>query len=250
MQISKNSPRKTLVTGATGDIGFAVAKKAIEEGCEVVISARDANRLSQTTDLLASTAVTAIPADISIPGECEMLVNQANSVMSGIDSVIHCAGIQNTSLLRNKTLEQFKITMYTNFQSALFITKAFSNKRIAKVNPSIVFVSSVAAIKGHSGESLYAASKAALISAARSLSRELATQGIRINTVAPGAVIGTMTNKIHEKVGDEAFNYLISNHPLGLGTPDNVADAILFLASAKSGWITGQTLVVDGGYTS
>jgi NAD(P)-dependent dehydrogenase (short-subunit alcohol dehydrogenase family) len=59
-----------------------------------------------------------------------------------------------------------------------------------------------------------------------------------------------MTNKIHEKVGDEAFNNLISNHPLGLGTPDNVADAILFLASAKSGWITGQTLVVDGGYTS
>ena len=243
-------PRKLLITGATGDIGSAVAKIASTRGWETVVSGKSSEKLENLRLALSLPYANAVQADFSSPDASENVVSKATAAMGGIDSIVHCTGIQNTATLNTLSATQIRETLDINFQSALLLTKAFRDKRITKVNPSIVFVSSVAALKGHSGESLYAGSKAALIASARSLSLELAPQKIRVNTVAPGAVMGSMTEQIRLRIGEKGFEQLSSRHPLGLGTPENIAEAILFLSSPLANWITGETLVVDGGYSA
>lgn len=241
-------PLRILLTGATGDIGSAVARKADENGHILGLVARDSNMLTELKDSLTGKEHVVIPLDLALPQSPKEAIQRLNDVAGGVDVLIHCAGVQETITLKSLTAESISRTIALNFTSALLLAQAFRDKRISKSSPAIVFVSSVAALRGHPGESAYGGSKAALSAAARSLAGELAPQGIRVNVVAPGAVSGSMTAGIHARIGDDNFAQLLAKHPLGIGQPEYVADAILFLASHQARWITGETLVVDGGY--
>lgn len=243
-------PLRLLLTGATGDIGSAVARQADEHGYTLGLVARDLSKLASLKNSLMGSHHVSIPIDLSSSNGPKEAIQLFNEAVGGIDVVIHCAGIQETNSLKTLTSELISETLALNFTSGLLLAQAFRDKRIKKTDPAIVFVSSVAAIRGHAGESAYAGSKAALSAAARSLAAELSPQGIRVNVVAPGAVSGSMTDAIHARIGDENFAQLILNHPLGLGRPEDVAGAILFLASSDARWITGETLTVDGGYSA
>ena len=243
-------PLRLLLTGATGDIGSAVARRADELGYTLGLVARDPSKLSSLSNTLIGNRHVSIPIDLASANSPKEAIKMFSESVGGVDIVVHCAGIQETNTIKSLTSENIAHTLTINFTSALLLAQAFRDKRIQKNSPAIVFVSSVAALRGHSGESAYAGSKAALSAAARSLAAELSPQGIRVNVVAPGAVKGSMTDGIHQRIGDENFKHLIENHPLGIGRPEDVAEAILFLASPQARWITGETLVVDGGYTA
>lgn len=240
--------RRILVTGASSGIGRSVAIAASREGAYVALLGRDRQRLNNTRDEMAGSGHVVGEYDLrdldGIPAQLQSLAAE----LGGLDVLVHAAGVHSGQPLRSLALKDLEAVFASNVYSAFVLAKAFRNKRINKVRPSIVFVSSVMAAAGQPGVSAYAASKGAISTATRSLSIELAPEGIRVNCVEPGIVETEMTGRIRVSVGEVGFSAIEKAHPLGLGRPEDVANAILFLISDAARWITGTSLVVDGGY--
>jgi len=150
--------------------------------------------------------------------------------------------------LRVVSLAKLNELMDINFNSAVMLTKGFRQRGVVAAPGSIVLLSSIASLIGQRGLSAYCASKGALNALTRSLALELADEQIRINSVAPGLVETEMASKHEGDLPDEKFAQLEKGHPLGLGKPEDVAHAVAFLLADTARWITGSTLVVDGGY--
>ena len=140
--------------------------------------------------------------------------------------------------------------MRINVTAALCLAKAFRQKNVSTAGSSIVYLSSVMGIVGQSGQTAYSASKGALVTLAKSLTLELSRENIRVNCVAPAVVNTEMSEKMFQSLTPEQVKQIESMHPLGIGTPRDVANAIAFLLADTGRWITGTTLVVDGGYTA
>ncbi len=166
------------------------------------------------------------------------------------NAVIHAAGIHGLAPVRFTTAQQAAEMFDVNVTSALMLAKAFRKPSVRATDASIVLMSSAIGVVGSGGASLYAASKAAVSSLAQSLALEFARERIRVNAVAAGIVDTPLTDRLRSAVGDKGWDRIVDAHPLGIGTPDDVASAALFLASADARWITGTTLRVDGGYTA
>jgi NAD(P)-dependent dehydrogenase (short-subunit alcohol dehydrogenase family) len=215
-----------------------------------VLTARRADALEETRAALAGDGHAVEPFDISavdrIPDWLKTLT-AAHGVLSG---AVHAAGIRKTTPLRAQSLEALQQTFRVNFESALMLAKGFRQKGCCTRPSSLVFITSVAAFAGGSAMSAYAASKAALVGMTRSLAIELAGEGIRVNCVAPGMVQSDMSDEIRRVVGDAQFAAIVAQHPLGLGDPRDVASAVAYLLSDAAAWTTGQTLVVDGGFSA
>lgn len=242
--------RKVLITGASGDLGFATAQLAAEQGWSLALHCRtesSATKLSSAFDGEQTKVFAGDLADSSYP---EQLIKEGSAFLDGIDSVIHFAGIQESRPIKTTDADFIKRTLDANLMSTMLLMRAFRDKRIPKTLPSFLMVSSIAAVRGHSGESAYSASKGALLSLVRTYARELSSEGIRVNALVPGAVVGTMTEKIKSKIGPNAFGRLVAAHPLGMGTPEDVASAAIFMVSSQAKWITGTELIVDGGYSA
>ncbi len=141
-------------------------------------------------------------------------------------------------------------TFRVNVDSAVMLAKGFRQKDCHKESSSLVFLSSAAGLVGSPAISAYAASKAALIGLTKSLAIELAREGIRVNCIAPGIVESEMTDQIRRTLSDEQFGTLVAQHPLGLGSTWDVACAAAYLISKAGRWITGQTLIIDGGFSA
>lgn len=240
-----------LITGASSGIGRAIAKVFSVQGARVVAVGRDQSRLDKTINLLSGTGHIAIQCDVANPLQVENLFDKACGIVGEIDSVIHCAGIQKTLPLQAIKESDFDEVFNTNVKSAQFIAKSYRKKlRYNKSGSSLIFISSVAAVCGEPAISTYSASKAALQGLSRSLASELARNNIRVNCIAPGHVETEMAIEFAKSLTNEQRLRIHDKHPLGLGKPEDVANAALYLASDLARWTTGTTLYVDGGYSA
>ncbi len=248
------SGARVLLTGASADsdIGRSVALTLADLGARLVLVGRRADALETTRQNCANPDIhTVSPFDLCDLDAIPRWMKTLTETGGPLRGLVHSASHQGYSPLRTIKRDQFERYFTLNVGSALMLARGFQQKGVSDAERgSIVFIGSVAGLTGQKGRSLYAASKAALASIARSLALELADQRIRVNVVAPAIVHGSQANKQFAMLRPEQNAALAASHPLGFGQPQDVADAVAFLLADSARWITGITLPLDGGYTA
>ncbi len=239
-----------LVTGASSGIGRATAVYLSELGARVVVLARNARGLEETLGRMQGTNHRAEVMDLNETDSIPARVRKIAEEVAPLRGIVHCAGIQQTLGLSMANAARIDAAMHINVSSAMMLIKGFRQKGCATPGGSVVLISSVAGLAGQPGISIYSATKAALIGLAKSAAIELAREGLRVNCVAPGYVETEMARRVRETLTPEQFEAIQRRHPLGIGSPVDVAGAVAFLLAETGKWITGTTLVVDGGYVA
>ena len=239
------SGRIAVVTGASRGIGRAIATKLAAQGATVVGAARGTNA-AETVDaiLAAGGKAEAATADVSDPAAIERLVAGTLERHGRIDVLVNNAGIAKDQLLLRMKRDDWDAVIATNLTAAFALTQAVLKPMIRQRSGRIICISSVVGQGGNAGQANYAASKAGLIGFAKSVAQEVASRNITVNVVAPGLIETDMTRAL---TGDAHADWS-SRIPLKrLGTPDDIAAAVCFLASDEAAYITGQVLAVNGG---
>ncbi|MDY9920637.1 MAG: SDR family oxidoreductase [Synergistota bacterium] len=242
--------KKILITGASSGIGSSVAKLASEQGAMCIINGRNEERLNQTFKCLTGEGHIAIVSDLK-EGNGTELVKKAVVQTGLLNGFVHCAGIEKTLPFRATQISDLREIMHINLEVFWVITQELlKSKNHEKEKLSVVGISSIAALFGAPGNTAYAASKGALISLIKSLAAEYASKQIRFNAVCPGYVETPMLDAVKKfyRTEEEFVSSIASKHPLGLGSPEDVANAAVYLLSDASRWVTGSAFNIDGGY--
>lgn len=242
--------RTVVVSGASSGIGRATALLLSQRGARVALLGRDEARLRAAHAELSGEGHVWRAVDLAGEFDAAGLIGGLVTEVGPLSGLVCAAGIQIVRPLRVMSREDVRQTLRVNVESALELVQQFRVKTHRAPNASVVMVSSVMGTVGQPGQSAYCASKSAVNGLVRSLSLELAREGLRINSVAPGMVETPMVEGLRTSLPPEQFAAAVAMHPLGLGRPDDVAKAISFLLSDDARWITGSVLAVDGGYTA
>lgn len=241
------SGKVAIVTGSSRGIGKATALKLAAEGADIVIN--------NTTDQAALEPVSSeiealgreclsVSADISSHEEVDRLVKEAADRFGHIDILVNNAGITRDNLLLRMTDEQWDTVLTVDLKSVFLCTRAVLRHMVRQRWGRIVSITSIVGIAGNPGQANYSSAKAGIIGFTRSIAKEAASRGITVNAVSPGYIESRMT----EELSASQREALVQRIPLGAtGTPEDVAEAVAFLASEKARYITGQVLSVDGG---
>jgi NAD(P)-dependent dehydrogenase (short-subunit alcohol dehydrogenase family) len=242
--------RRVLVTGASAGIGRAVSVHLAGLGARLVLAGRNRGQLDATLASCPGTGHVCSVFDLAdlagIPAWVKGLAAEAGPIYG----LVHCAGVQLVKSLRAMSESDLGPLFTTNVHSGLLLAKAIRQRKVRDEQVSLVFISSVMGQVGSPGRSAYCATKGAVEAMVRALALELAPEGIRVNGVAPGFLRTAMFDDLSKMLTQEQIATIESQHPLGLGTPEQVASVIAFLLGSPSSWVTGTTLVVDGGYTA
>lgn len=242
--------KTVLITGASSGIGRQCAIDCSKMGAKVVLVARNEERLNETLSKMDGEGHFACSFDLTNFAEIPDLVKKVVDAVGPLDGTLHCAGISNTEPLKLYGVERLDEFFKANVFGAMMLTKEICKmKNISKNGGSIVFFASVMGVVGESCKSAYSLTKGALISGVRSLAAEYGKKNIRMNCVSPG-VIETPINANQNYMKDPVLRAQFeAKHLLGLGQCTDISNACIYLLSNASRWVTGQNLIVDGGYT-
>lgn len=235
--------KRALITGASSGIGRQIAISFAGAGATCVISGRDEGRLSETLAAMPHNGHSTAIGDVTAPEDRARIV----AACGQLDTVVHAAGIANLSPIRLLTERKMREVMAANYEGPTMLTQALLAKRVVNNGGAIIFIASIAAHTGFFANGAYSASKAALVGMMRCLAIEVAKNKVRVNCIAPSFVETPMidTMGLRESIEEKA-----ATHPLGIGSVDDVAAAAIFLAADSGRWITGQTLILDGGHSA
>ena len=236
-----------LVTGASRGIGRAVALKLASEGAKVALNFAGneaaANEVRQEIEAMGGQAIL-VKADVADEAAVQDMVQKTADAFGRIDILVNNAGITRDGLLARMKEEDWDAVLSTNLKGVFLTTKAVAKLMMKQRAGRIVNMASVVGVSGNAGQANYSAAKAGVIGFTKTIARELASRGVTANAVAPGFIATDMTSVLSDKAKEAALTGI----PLGrMGTPEDVAAAVLFLVLDQSSYITGQVLHVDGG---
>jgi 3-oxoacyl-[acyl-carrier protein] reductase len=240
------SDKVAIITGASRGIGRLIAVALAAQGAKIVASARNAEALETLTAEIKALGgdALAVVADVSVEADANNLIDRAVATYGKVDILINNAGITRDGLLLRMKSDDWDAVLDTNLKGAFLCTRAAAKFMSKQRSGRIINISSVVGQMGNPGQANYCASKAGLLGLTKSVARELARRNVTVNAVTPGFIVTDMT----EDMNDKAREALTEQIPLGrLGEAEDVANAVLFLASDRSSYITGQVLGVNGG---
>lgn len=237
-----------LVTGASSGIGRQCAIDCSKMGAKVVAIGRNQERLESVVAEMEGNGVS-YSYDLAHLEGIKDLIATIVEAHGKLDGFIHAAGIEVTNPVKLSKPEEYESLFHVNCMSAFEIVKNLCGIKTFNKGGSIVLISSISGVIARKGLSAYAASKGALMSAARVMALEMAPREIRVNTVSPGTILTPMMQKALDAMKEEDRQKRVEGFPLGLGQTTDISNACIYLLSDASRWVTGQNLIVDGGYT-
>lgn len=243
-----NDRKTAVVTGGSRGIGRAVCVRLAKAGMNIVFSYRNgADAAKKTIELCEEYKVKALGvcADVSSSTDCIRLIKETLEFsQNGIDVLVNNAGITRDGLIMRMSDEDFDAVIDTNLKGAFYMMREVSGIMLRQKRGKIINISSVVGVMGNAGQTNYAASKAGIIGMTKSLARELAARKITVNAIAPGMIETDMTDVLSEKDKENIMSTIPFKE---MGKPEDIANAVAFLSSDESNYITGQVICIDGG---
>lgn len=236
--------KSALVTGASGGIGQGIAQALAAAGAKVALSGTREEKLASVAAAIAGETVI-VPANLSDAGAVDGLIKAAEDALgTGVDILVNNAGITKDTLALRMKAEDWQTVLDVNLTAAFKLAKNCLRGMMKRRSGRIINITSVVGVTGNPGQANYCASKAGMIGFSKSLAQEVANRGVTVNCVAPGFIASAMTGVLT----DEQKSMIAARIPAGsIGKPEDIAAAVIYLASNEAGYVTGQTLHVNGG---
>ncbi|MDA7987674.1 MAG: 3-oxoacyl-ACP reductase FabG [Alphaproteobacteria bacterium] len=237
--------QRALITGASGGIGAQIAQTLAKYGAQIAVSGRNHDKLQHLIATLPANNHQSITADLANPDDANSLVTRANEKLGGnISILVNNAGLTHDSLSSRLSPENWNEIIGVNLTATFLLSRAALRAMSREKYGRVISISSIVASIGNPAQANYTAAKAGIEGLSRTLAREYASRGITVNCVAPGFIETPMTENLPEATRENFLRQIPLQRP---GAPADVAAACLFLASPAAGWVTGQTLHINGG---
>jgi 3-oxoacyl-[acyl-carrier protein] reductase len=238
------SGKKALVTGASGGIGGAIAKALHAQGADVALSGRNVEALEKLAAEIGVERVHIVPGDLGTAEAADALIKSAEEKMGQVDILVNNAGLTKDGLFMRMKDEDWQVVQDVNLTAPFRLIRAAVRGMMKRRNGRIINITSVVGVTGNPGQANYCASKAGMIGMSKSMAAEVANRGITVNCIAPGFIATAMTDALN----DDQKGKINATIPAGaMGTPEDIAASVVYLASDEANYITGQTLHVNGG---
>lgn len=241
--INEFNNKVILITGGSSGIGLNLISFFLKQNAKII-------NISRRKPSIKNKKLKNISFDLNNFRKYDTLLTKVSKIFGPVNYFVHAAGIHLIKPVRIISEKDIDKVMNINLKSPLLISKYLLDDKIFKRPSSVVLISSVVGVVGSSGHSIYSSSKAGLIGLTRSLSVELSRYKIRVNSISPGVIKSSLFSNYSKQVTSDINKKVIENHPLGIGNFGDINNAVKFLLSHKSKWMTGHNLIVDGGYSA